>query len=157
MPKRNKRSKNHGTVNDKKTRIVKAKKKSQKFFKHLMREMFLLLEVERTRCHFSLAIFQDRWYLDVQRLLFIFHKLQRIYMEICVQHSAIDFIIVAMVIICFQRYFDRTVREAAWKIMRRSRRILYSTKDFLYFYHSVQHPIRSILKAKGESYTVGYC
>lgn len=122
-------------------------KSNQKFFKHLIGEMFLLLEVKKV----SHSVSEDCWYLDVQRLVNFFKQFGRFYSKRCVHHPVLDLIIVAMVIIFFQSYFHATIRKAAFEIIWASKRkLICSKRNFMNFYKSIQHSITNILRVKCE-------
>lgn len=144
--------------NKKKThmkRIPKSKKTAKKFFRHLIRELFLLLEVKKARLHslrhYSLSV-ADPWYQDVKKLKFLFKKFKLFFTKKHVRHPVLDLVVVAMVITYYQRYFDRIVCRAAREILLRSRSklSLCSKEDFSSFYSSIRDDIEDILRAKGE-------
>lgn len=159
--KKEKRIRNTGIKKEKrisKTGIKKTKKirKKNQFFNEMITELFLLLEMKKSRFE-NVGIF-DLWYHDVGDLLFLFKKFKKFYGRNRAPHCCLNLVVVAIAITFYQRFFDKIVYRAASEIILKSRSKLGKNKldkdNFMDFYSSVEDSIENIFEAKGECFVL---
>lgn len=126
------------------------------FFNGLIGELFLFLNDKKLnfQIHVKWSLSsKDLWFLDFNDLLFIFDKFKRFYHKNTKQHPILNFLVMAMVFIFYEHYFQlvcEVVCRAARRIFLSFRSKLHSCckEDLEIFYLSHRDSIEEILETK---------